>query len=298
MPTGDDNVTIPASVTSGRQLPVIPASQQQQTAYAKTLTINRSGSNVGTLTIQGATSSLVLGDGTTQTSTIDGKLVVGTHGEGYNSTLTIHGNHTIQGAGGEILMEKVAMIGEYTDCGSDSLTIKRSGGSPCDPYPDGLSCNVLLHGEGIIRVALDNRAFVRADYLGLNLEHRFKTGTSEGWWIVESGGTLNINCVIACACHWRMVHTQVENGELVNEPKMHLSGFGHVGSSGPFEFRNGLVLIKDGSFCTTGDIVWKSTVVQGGSLTTSPRFQVGNDVAASFGVNVCSLPVDTEPECE
>ncbi|MBE7458682.1 MAG: hypothetical protein HS102_19040 [Planctomycetia bacterium] len=93
------------------------------------------------------------------------------------------------------------MIDEYTNDGDDKLTLKRSGGSACEDYPDGLDCNVLLHGTGTIKVQLDNRAFVLGDY-AIVLDDRAKTGTSEGWWIAENNGSLTITCDVSGAGHW------------------------------------------------------------------------------------------------
>lgn len=277
VPTSGDNAIIPASVGQGREMPVIASSSP---AYAQKLTIYRSGSDVGRLTVQGSTSVLILGDGSARTSTINGRLVLGDHGSGSASTMKVNGDHTIIGAGGEIFLVKEAIIGENTDNESDKLTIKRSGQSACDDYPDGLACNVLLHGEGEVKVQLDNRGYVVADEPGLDLilSDRTKTGTSEGWWIAEANGRLVLRTKINSSCHWHLGETEVGSASTLL-----VDSGGCTAGFGPVTFTAGVFQVDGGNFCTSGNIVWKSVYDSGASAWTEPAFKVAAGKTAKFG---------------
>ncbi|MCC7292944.1 MAG: hypothetical protein IT449_12855 [Phycisphaerales bacterium] len=80
---------------------VIPGST---TAYCKTLTIEDEGDDRSTLFLTGG-STLVLGDGGTLTSTIDGQFDLSVHPSS-PATLKIDGVHTVQGNGGAIVLNK------------------------------------------------------------------------------------------------------------------------------------------------------------------------------------------------
>lgn len=278
VPTSSDHAIIPASLSGSREMPVIYSSDGSQIAYAQKITVNASGSDIGTLDIYGSNSLLILGDGSARTSTVHGKFRIGQHGAGTNTTVKIRGDHTIQGAGGEIVLEKDALIDEYTNDGDDKLTLKRSGGSACEDYPDGLDCNVLLHGTGTIKVQLDNRAFVLGDY-AIVLDDRAKTGTSEGWWIAENNGSLTITCDVSGAGHWFLADLGA------NGSTLEVGTNGCVSAAGPVLFKEGQFRLSGGDFCTTGDMLWKSVCGDGGcTFKTQPKFFVDNGRTATFGL--------------
>ncbi|MCC7292196.1 MAG: hypothetical protein IT449_09075 [Phycisphaerales bacterium] len=281
-PGSDDSVIIPATLQTNHKMPVISSSSE---AYAQKLTINRSGSNIGKLTVLGSTSVLILGDGSARTSTINGQLVLGDHGSGSASTMKVNGDHTVIGAGGEILLVKQAIIDENTNNGSDKLTIKRSGQAACDDYPDGLACNVLLHGEGEVKVQLDNRGFVIADDEGLDLvlSDRTKTGTSDGWWIAESNARLVLQTKVNSSCHWHLGETNCDS-----QSTLFLDTGGCTAGFGPVTFTAGIFEVTGGNFCTSGNIVWKSVYDSGASEWTAPAFKVTSDKTAKFGSGAVS----------
>ncbi|MBE7458681.1 MAG: hypothetical protein HS102_19035 [Planctomycetia bacterium] len=55
VPTSSDHAIIPASLSGSREMPVIYSSDGSQIAYAQKITVNASGSDIGTLDIYGAT---------------------------------------------------------------------------------------------------------------------------------------------------------------------------------------------------------------------------------------------------
>lgn len=246
---------------------VIPGST---TAYCKTLTIEDEGDDRSSLYLTGG-STLVLGDGGTLTSTIDGQFDLSVH-PGDPGTLRINGVHTIQGNGGVIALNKGSVIDEYAD-GDDKLILKAT--STCSSQ----SCSMTLHGDGYIKVNFDNRAYVVADD-HIRLETRAKTGTSDGWWIVNDAGTLTVSTNVTGASAWYVESDSANNLiDLIQEA-------GCVLSTGPVTLYAGMLACECGTtFCTSGKLTWKS--VQAGGGTTEPRISATATSVASFG-GTCS----------
>ncbi|MCC7292001.1 MAG: hypothetical protein IT449_08070 [Phycisphaerales bacterium] len=232
---------------------VIPGST---TAYCKTLTIEDEGDDRSTLFLTGG-STLVLGDGGTLTSTLDGQFDLSVH-PGDPGTLKINGVHTIQGNGGVIALNKGSVIEEYTD-GDDKLILKAT--STCSSQ----SCSMTLHGDGYIKVNFDNRAYVVADD-HIRLENRAKTGTDDGWRIVNDAGTFTVSTQITGASAW-----YVDSDSALNEIDL-IEEAGCVLSTGPVTLYAGVLSCECGTtFCTSGKLTWKS--VQAGGGTTEPRIR-------------------------
>lgn len=275
-PNSSKHAIIPATTQSGRMPEIRDTST---TARAGKLTIQKSGNDFGTLFIDGGC-VLELGDGNARTSTLDGDVTISRdhHGPG---TLKVRGDHTIEGDGGTIILDKDSLIDEYTDNGNDKLTLK-STGSCGDP-----TCSIVLTGIGRVGVALDNRAYVVADNSGqITLEDRDKTGTSSGSWIVKGGATLKVSCHVTGACNWF--------SEDDNYPgKIELTANeGCVRGAGDLTLTAGsLTCFANTQFCTTGKLTWKS--VANSSGTTSPKIFTTSTSSATFGLGGAS----TCPSC-
>lgn len=277
VPTESYHANIPYNPSGGSVWPVID--DNQQVAEAGKLTITVSGGTRATLTIT-AGATLVLGDGSAQTTTIHGDVYLGTDATGSNyGILEIDGNHIIQGAGGTITMRDFnhTKINEHDGTG-DYLTLQSS--SICSPLAHG--CTMLMHGSAEIHVGMDNRAFVVSDDSCLKLKSDAKTGTSAGSWEVENGAEFHVEAGVTGACAWEI--TDVDGGQFIVED----SGF--VCASGPVTINAGELLCYE-QFCTSGKLILKS-ISKGGGLYTNPRVYVVGGKQARFGgsVNCASCP--------
>ncbi len=254
---------------------VIPGST---TASCKTLTIGNEGDDKSTLFLTGG-STLILGDGGTLTSTIDGQFDLSV-APTTPATLKINGDHTIQGNGGVIVLVKGSVIEEHTDA-DDKLTLKAT--STCSSP----SCSMTLKGDGYIDVNFDNRAYVIAND-HIRLENRSKTGTADGWWIVNDVGLLTVSTLVTGACAWYIESDSEDNRISLSEDA------GCVNGSGPVTLKAGELDCQCGTtFCTTGKLTWKSVTSGGG--TTEPRIRTRSTSLATFGLggaSSCSCSTD------
>ncbi len=240
-------------------------------AECRRIKINGSGSIVELLS--GAV--LTLGDGNARTSKILdwGRLELG------NATLKINGDHTIIGDFGEIELQSAgARIVETEGEGEHVLTLE---GIVC-PTREAPVCPLVLHGTGDIEVTLVNTAYVKADRQSsyLNLTTNDKSG--DGYWIAEEGGILALKAIMVTgAATWQAVDRDY-GGKILLSAYASVMGTGKVYVTGEGV---GLEVQSLGTFCTTGNLEFKSVPTESGS--TTPAITVEGGGGAGFGVKSC-----------
>lgn len=237
------------------------------------MTIQVSGGTRGKIEIWGS-STLILGDGSAQTSTLDGDLYVGENAS-IPGKLQIDGAHTLQGDGGVIHLVNFDSTIEEKDATGDSLIIQSSDGS-CTGESNDRSCSVLVHGTGQVLVELDNRAWVVSDANGLTLGRESKTGTSTGFWVAENNATLHVETEVTGGCAWQVIDVGDTNSTIW------IKDTGGVQATGPVVLKEGCLKCQ-GPFCTTGKLTWKSVTSGEG-----PAIRVYPEITATFGLGGAS----------
>lgn len=272
VPTSSHHAIIPATTLSGR----MPRLNGGESRTAGKLTLEVDGSDRGKIEVWG-NSTLILGDGSAQTSMIDGDLYVGEDAS-HPGKLKIDGAHTLQGDGGVIHLVNFDSTIEEKDSAGDSLILQSSDGS-CTGESNDRSCSVLVHGTGQILVELDNRAWVVSDANGLTLGGEGKTGTGAGFWVAENDATLHVETEVHGGCAWQVIDVGDTNTTIW------IKSSGCVQATGPVVLKEGCLKCQ-GPFCTTGKLTWTSVTSGGGS--SSPAIRVYPEISATFGLGGAS----------
>jgi len=297
---GVPDATKDAIIPSG-QTCVIHNSQGH--AYAKTINLG------GTLIVDKR--NLTLGDQdypySATTSTIDGLLLIDAgDDEGVYARLKISGEHTIVGTNGIIQMayetpepedDPVRAIIVQDTSNDDLLILDHTCAG--DVSRD---CGLSLTGTGEVRVQLDNRSFVVADFdhwdYRLHLTNRPKTSTAKGYWICENGGTMAIETTVTGCGDWRSVDVNCTDACTVRRGIGCGGTFiipwqsdGCVSGTGDVTLQAGCGLyddhqlkVQDNQFSTSGRLLWQSLEGQGGeaSFISNPAILVFPDAIARF----------------
>ncbi len=209
-------------------------------------------------------------------STVDGLLELQGDPNGETGCdLVIAESLTISGDGEIYMNHKHVVIDDDGD-NTSVLTVNPDPGG-CSPLDPG--CAVVLHGGGIIKVAMVNNAFVIADLDWTNgdpdqlclLEHA-KSGS--GYWIAEAEGELAVQVEVTGAGDWA-VRSPSGNGPSI-DIEVCVSDL-----SGDVSVTAGKFWLNGASFCTDGDLTWDSA-------DNTSRFVLTSGQAVGFGGVDCA----------
>jgi|GEM_PF-1659539 len=282
VPTTAHNAWIPSGYTCN-----IP--RNYTTAVCQIITLE------GTLNLE-KNSVLTLGNADNDESTISGTMTIGKLDDPQQgpATLKISGDHTITGDGGTIMLVWDSVIDDNDDEG-DKLTIEDNCDVSCkiDHKPT-TDCSLTVTGQGSIKVALYNDAFVVADDgTRLTLADHDKDSGCCGFWIAQGDGVLAVQAVVTGAGTWEVADLYYGGKVIIGDGG---SNPGCVLATGNVLLTNGpegqgkdwtvLIVNSNGHFCTEGSLDFRS-VDRDGPADTAPRILVEADVVARFGVHNC-----------
>ncbi len=266
-------------------------------AECKRLDISTSGSGL-LIETDGV---LKLGKGNSQTSRLD----AGDNVLEVDGVLKIDGEQTFEGAGTIRLTASAATIAA---AGSNDLLILTS---ECISSPISRNCSITLAGVGKVEVAVDNKAFVVADYdswgdrLRLQDEAKTTSGGAEAYWICENGGTLEVEVSVTGSGHWWVRDVTCSNDPcdrrghacngtiVVSGTDACVKGTGDVvleagcGHETNGDLDDHQLKVLNNHFCTTGRLEWRSVpFTLSGSTMSKPAIQIEDYFrSASFGVS-------------
>ena len=278
IPTASDHAVIPADQT--------PFIGRNDSGVCQTIALS------GTLELRKDSVLTIGGESDENTSTISGTMTVGkldTPQQG-PATLKISGDHTITGDDGTIMLVWDSVIDDNGDEG-DKLTIEDS----CPPevtckiqHKPTADCSLTVTGQGSIKVALYNDAFVVADDGAcLTLADHDKDSGCCGFWIAGPQATLKVLCNVTGAGTWKAVDLDYAGKFLIGDDDP-----GCVLATGDVILTGGygtvLEVSSNGHFCTSGRLEYKS-VANPGMNPTTPHILVATDMAAMFGVECSSV---------
>ncbi len=233
--------------------------------------------------------TLILGDTEEEEyfSFIDDGAVM-TIGEGnpnIDSFLLIRGVHTITGDGGAIHMDGKPIIDHHSDPGPSTDHLTTEGSCTSTLVRD---CSLAIHGDGQIRVPMENNAFVIADAGVMCLNHHQKTGECEGFWMAEGGGTLLVQTLMTGTATWMAQDTDLgllNGGNIIIGEDAQTTGC--VAAEGDVIVTGqgaSLFVSEHGYFCTSGALVHRS-LDNGMAGPTAPVAEAV--VLSYFGVSGC-----------